>query len=61
MKHIFGITTCWNIFDHTDDPERYWALQRVGLHDAARTAAILLTLRYPLRMIPVIIACARCG
>ena len=59
MKHIFGITTCWNIFDHTDEPERYWALQRVGLHDAARTAAILLTLRYPLRMIPVIIACAR--
>ena len=61
MKRIFGITTCWNIFDHTDDPERYWALQRAGLHDAALTAAIRLTLRHPLRMIPVIIACTRCG
>ena len=59
MKRIFGNTTCWNIFDHTDDPERYWALQRVGLQDAARKAAIRLTLRHPLRMIPVIIACAR--
>ena len=59
MKRIFDNATCWNIFDHTDDPERYWALQRAGLHDAARTAAIRLTLRHPLRMIPVIIACAR--
>ena len=56
MKRIFDKTTCWNIFDHADDPERYWALQRAGLHDAARTAAIRLTLRHPLRMIPVIIA-----
>lgn len=58
MKRIFGYTTCWNIFDHTDNPERYWALQCAGLHDAARAAAIFQTLRHPLRMIPVIIACA---
>ena len=61
MKRIFDNTTCWNIFDHTDDPERYWALQRTGQHAAARLVAICLTFRHPLRMIPVIIACARCG
>ena len=61
MKHIFDKTTCWNIFDHTEEPERYWALQHIGLHDKARRAAIRLTLRNPLTMIPVIIACARCG
>lgn len=61
MKHIFDKTTCWNIFDHAEDPERYWALQRVGLHKETRRAAIQLTLRHPLRMIPVIIACIHCG
>ena len=61
MKHIFDKTTCWNIFDHAENPERYWALQRAGLQDAARTAAILLTLRHPIKMIPVIISCARWG
>ena len=59
MKRIFDNTARWNIFDRTDDPERYWALQRAGLYDAARAAAVLLTLRHPLRMIPVIITCAR--
>ena len=61
MNRIFDKTTCWNIFDHTKDPERYWALQRAGLHEEARRAAIRLTLRHPLRMIPVIIACIHCG
>ena len=61
MRHIFDKTTCWNIFDHANDPERYWALQRAGLHEEACQAAIRLTLRHPLRMIPVIIACVRCG
>lgn len=61
MKHIFDKTACWNIFDHTPDPEPYWALQRAGLHQAARRTAIRLTLRHPLMMIPVIVACARCG
>ena len=61
MKYIFDKTTCWNIFDHAEDPERYWALQRAGHHAEARRAAIRLTLKHPLRMIPVIIACARCG
>jgi len=60
MRHIFDKTTCWNIFDHAEDPERYWALQRTGLQKEARRAAIRLTLQHPLRMIPVIIACARC-
>jgi hypothetical protein len=61
MKHIFDKTTCWNIFDHAADPERYWALHHAGQHDEARRAAIWLTLRHPLTMIPVIISCARCG
>ena len=60
MKHIFGKTTCWNIFDHTDAPESFWALLRAGQHKAARRAAILLTLRHPLRMLPVIRDCYRC-
>lgn len=61
MKHIFDKTTCWNIFDHAEEPERYWALQRTGLHKEARRAAIRLTFRHPFVMIPVIIACTRCG
>ena len=61
MKHIFDKTTCWNIFDHAEEPERYWALQRAGLHKEVCRAAIWLTLRHPFMMIPVIISCARCG
>ena len=60
MKRIFDKTTCWNIFDHTDTPELYWNLQRAGLHEAARVAAICLTLRHPFRLLPVIFACIRC-
>jgi len=59
VKHIFDKTTCWNIFDHTGTPEPLWNLQRAGEHSAARRAAILLTLRHPFRMIPVIVACHR--
>ena len=33
----------------------------IGLGEAARRAAIFLTLRHPLRMIPVIIDCVRCS
>ena len=61
MKHILDKTTCWNIFDHTDTPERLWDLQRQGKHREARQAAIRLTLRHPLRMLPVIVNCLRCS
>jgi hypothetical protein len=61
MKRIFDKTTCWNIFDHADNPEPLWNLQHAGKHKAARRAAIFLTLRHPLRMIPVIIDCVRCS
>ncbi len=61
MNHIFDKVTCWNIFDHTDNPEQLWNLQRAGEHNAARRAAIRLTLRHPFRMIPVIINCSRCS
>ena len=60
MNRIFDKTTYWNIFDHTDTPECYWKLQRDGQHKAARRVAILLTIRHPLRMLPVIRACSRC-
>ncbi len=45
MKRIFGKTTCWNIFDHTDTPEPLWNLQRQEKHSEARQAAIRPTLR----------------
>ena len=61
MKRIFDKTTCWNIFDHTDAPEPLWDLQHQRKHSDARRAAIRLTLRHPLRMLPVIINCLRCG
>jgi hypothetical protein len=61
MKRIFDKTTCWDIFDQLLDPEPYWALQRAGLYEAARRAAIRLTLLHPIKMIPVIIACAHCS
>ena len=61
MKHIFDKTTCWNIFDHSNTPEPLWNLQRQGRHSEARRIAIQLTLRYPLRMLPVIFNCLRCG
>jgi hypothetical protein len=51
---LFNNDTCWNIFDHTATPERFWDLQRQGKHSKARRAAIRLTLRHPLRMLPVI-------
>jgi len=60
MNRIFDKTTCWNIFDHTDTPEPLWDLQRQGKHNEARQAAIQLTLRHPLRMLPVIVNCLRC-
>ena len=60
MNRIFDKTTCWNIFDHTDAPEPLWDLQRQGKHSETRLAAIRLTLRHPLRMLPVIIYCRRC-
>lgn len=58
---IFDKVTCWNIFDHVDNPEPYWALQRAGYHDAARMAAIGLTVRHPIRILPVIFRCIRCN
>ena len=61
MKHIFDKTTCWNIFDHTGNPEPFWKLQRQGKHSEARRAAIQLSLRHPIRMLPVIVSCLRCG
>jgi len=61
MNRIFDKTTCWNIFDHTNTPERYWDLQRQGKHSEARRAAIRLTLRHPIRMLPVIMSCLRCS
>ena len=61
MNRIFDMTTCWNIFDHTDSPERLWDLQRQGKHREAQKVAIRLTLRHPLRMLPVIVNCLRCG
>ena len=61
MKRIIGKTTCWSIFDHTDTPELLWDLQRQGKHSEARQAAIRLTLRHPLSMLPVIVSCLRCG
>ena len=61
MKRIFDKGTCWNIFDQTDTPEPLWALLRQGKHDEARRAAMRLTLKHPLRMLPVIISCIRCG
>ena len=61
MKRIFDNTTCWNIFDHTDNPEPLWDLQRQGKHRKARRAAIRLTLRHPIRMLTVIVNCLRCG
>ena len=61
MNRIFDKTTCWNIFDHTDTPEPLWELQRQGKHHEASRAAIRLTLRHPLRMLPVIVNCLRCG
>lgn len=54
---IFDKVTCWNIFDHTNNPEPLWNLQRLGKHREAQRAAMRLTLRHPLRMIPVIILC----
>ena len=60
MKTIFDKTTCWNIFDHTDTPEPLWNLQRQGKHSQARRAAIRLTLKHPIRILPVILACLRC-
>ena len=60
MNRIFDKTTCWNIFDHTDSPEVLWNLQRQGRHSKARRAAIRLTLRHPLRMLPVIVNCLLC-
>ena len=59
MKRIFNQSTCWNIFDNTDKPEQYWALQRAGMYKAARRAAKLLTIRHPLRMLGVIRASHR--
>ena len=59
MNRIFDKTTCWNIFDHTDAPEPLWDLQRQGKHSEARRAAFRLTLRHPLRMLPVIVTCLR--
>ena len=61
MNRIFDKGTCWNIFDHTDTPEPFWDLQRQGKHSEARHAAIRLTLRHPLRMLPVIMSCLRCS
>ena len=61
MKHILDKATCWNIFDHTDSPERLWDLQRQGKHREAQKVAIRLTLRHPLRMLPVIVNCLRCS
>ena len=61
MKCIFDKTTCWNIFDHVDNPEQYWALQRAGRHAEARKAAIILTLLHPIKLIPVIFDCIRCS
>ena len=61
MKHIFDKTTCWNIFDHTDTPEPLWNLQRQGRHSEACRAAIRLTFKHPMRMLPVIFNCLRCG
>ena len=60
MKSIFDKTTCWNIFDHTDSPEPLWDRQRQGKDGEARRLAIGLTIRHPLRMLPVIISCIRC-
>ena len=54
MKHILDKATCWNIFDHTDTPEPLWELQRQGKHREARRAAVRLTLRHPIRMLPII-------
>lgn len=59
MMHIFTANVCWNIFDYADQPEPLWSLQRAGRHAEARRAAIGLTLRHPIRMIPVIIDCLR--
>ena len=59
MNRIFDKTTCWNIFDHTDTPEPLWSLQRQGKHREAQKTAIQLTLRHPLRMLPVIVNCLR--
>ena len=59
MNRIFDKTTCWNIFDHTDTPEPFWNLQRQGKHREARQVAIQLTLRHPIRMLPVIVNCLR--
>jgi len=61
MNRIFDKGTCWNIFDHTDTPEPLWDLQRQGKHDEARRAAKRLTLKHPLRMLPVIISCICCA
>ena len=61
MSRIFDKTTCWNIFDHTDTPETLWYLQRLGKHSDARRAAIRLTLRHPLRMLPVVFSCLFCS
>ena len=61
MKRIFGKTTCWNIFYHTDTPEPLWNLLRQEKHSEARRAAIRLTLLHPFRMLPVIISCLRCN
>jgi len=60
MNRVFDKNTCWNIFDHTDSPEPLWDLQRQGKHTEARCIALRLTLRHPLRMLPVIINCLLC-
>ncbi len=61
MNCIFDKITCWNIFEHTDDPEPLWELQRQGKHRQARKAAMWLTLKHPLRMMKVIFSCVICG
>lgn len=56
MNIIFSKPACWDIFDHTDAPELFWELQREGKHSQAKRAAIRITLRHPIKMIPVLIS-----
>lgn len=56
---LFDKNTCWNIFDHEAEPEPIWDLMSRGFFKTARLKAMLITLRHPLRTIPIIVGCLR--
>ncbi len=56
---LFDKIICWNIFDHANNPEPYFALLHRRNYKEARSAARKMTLRHPVLMIPVIIDCLK--